>query len=87
MEEQQNNDKPHYLKHRERLRERFNKSGIEGLLPHEVIELFLTYTMTQKDVKESAHQIIKKFGSIKGFFEASEEELSEIKYFKDNAQL
>jgi DNA repair protein RadC len=71
--------------HRKRLRKRFLELGINGLLPHEVIELFLTFVVPQQDVKEEAHQIIKKFGSVKGFFEASDEELSEIKFFKEKA--
>ena len=80
-----NNLSSHNLNHRKRLRKRFLDLGIEGLLPHEVIELFLTFVIPQKDVKKEAHQIIEKFGSVKGFFEASDEELSEIKFFKEKA--
>lgn len=73
----------HYIHHRSRLRKRFLELGIDGLLPHEVIELFLTFVIPQKDVKNEAHQIIEKFGSVKGFFEAGDEELSQIKFFKE----
>lgn len=76
---------PHHLNHRKRLRKRFLELGIDGLLPHEVIELFLTFVIPQQDVKKEAHQIIEKFGSVKGFFEASDKELSEIKFFKEKA--
>lgn len=76
---------PNHKDHRKRLRKRFLESGIDGLLPHEVIELFLTFVVPQKDVKNEAHEIIKKFGSVKGFFEASDEELYEIKFFKEIA--
>lgn len=77
-------DLPHF-NHRERLRKRFLELGIEGLLPHEIIELFLTFVIPQRDVKKEAHQIIKEFGSIKGFIEASDEELLKIKFFKEKA--
>ncbi len=81
----ENQSLSHQLGHRKRLRKRFLEVGIDGLLPHEIIELFLTFVIPQKDVKNEAHQIIDKFGSIQGFFEASEEELSEIKFFKEKA--
>jgi DNA repair protein RadC len=76
---------PHYLDHRTRLRNRFLENGISGLQDYEVIELFLTFVIPQKDVKEAAKQAITKFGSIKGFFDADEKELTEIPYFKDKA--
>lgn len=76
---------PHYLDHRTRLRNRFIENGISGLQDYEVIELFLTFVIPQKDVKEAAKQAITKFGSIKGFFDADEKELTEIPYFKDKA--
>ncbi|MCX8106737.1 MAG: DNA repair protein RadC [Ignavibacterium album] len=75
----------YYNNHRGRLRKRFLEFGISSLLPHEVIELFLTFVIPQRDVKKEAHQIIEKFGSVKNFFEASDEELSEIKFFKEKA--
>jgi len=77
--------KQHYINHRNRLRKRFLEQGIYGLQDYEIVELFLTFVIPQKDVKQEAKEIIKKFGSIKGFFEADEEELKKIKYFKDKA--
>lgn len=76
---------PHFKDHRSRLRKRFNKQGIEGLQDYEIIELFLTFVIPQKDVKKEAKEVIKKFGSVKGFFEADESELLKINYFKDKA--
>ena len=76
---------PHYLNHRNRLRKRFLEQGIAGLHDYEIIELFLTFVIPQKDVKQQSKEIIDKFGSIKGFFDADEEELRNIKYFKDKA--
>lgn len=76
---------PHYFEHRTRLRNRFLEQGINSLQPYEIIELFLTFVIPQKDVKQSAKQAIEKFGTIKGFFDADEKELSQIPYFKDKA--
>lgn len=78
-------DEPHYHHHRDRLRQRFVQQGISGLLPYEVIELFLTFVVPQKEVKPAAKEAINKFGSVKGFFDADEKELSQIPFFKDKA--
>lgn len=80
-----NLNKPHYFDHRSRLRDRFIEQGIDGLQPYEIIELFLTFVIPQKDVKPAAKEAIDKFGSIKGFFDADEEELSQIPFFKNKA--
>lgn len=80
-----NSKKPHYLDHRIRLRSRFLEHGIDSLQPYEIIELFLTFVIPQKDVKPAAKEAIHKFGSVKGFFDADEKELSQIPFFKDKA--
>src|SRR4030043_237144 len=85
MSDKNNIPKPHYLDHRTRLRSRFTQNGINTLQPYEVIELFLTFVIPQKDVKPAAKQAIEKFKTIKGFFDADEKELSEIPYFKNKA--
>lgn len=80
-----NSHKPHFANHRSRLRERFNNQGITGLQDYEIIELFLTFVIPQKDVKQEAKEVIERFGSVQGFFEAEESELQKINYFKDKA--
>jgi len=71
-------DKPHYLEHRKRLRERFNKGGSEGFHDYELLELLLTYAIARKDVKPIAKELINRFGSLSGVLDASEKELNEI---------
>ena len=41
--------------HRERLRERFAKAGLDGFAPHEALELLLTFTIPRQDVNPLAH--------------------------------
>lgn len=67
--------KPHYLGHRKRLRERFQRAGSEGLNDYELLELLLTYSVPRKDVKPVAKRLIKQFGSFGGVFDASLKEL------------
>jgi len=68
----------HYVGHRKRLRERFQKVGAEGLHDYELLELLLTYAIPRKDVKPIAKKLIKRFGSIGGVLDANLEELGEI---------
>lgn len=78
-----NKNKNHYIGHRERLRKRFTLIGSHSMQEYEIIELLLTYVLPQKDVKKIAKELIEKFGSIKGIFDASEEELHKIPFIKE----
>jgi DNA repair protein RadC len=71
--------KPHYLGHRNRLRDRFLRSGFEGLADYEVVELILTLAIPRYDVKERAKALIERFGNLKGILDASPEELRAVK--------
>jgi DNA repair protein RadC len=71
-------DKPHYIDHRKRLRERFQKTGGEGLQDYELIELLLTYAIPRKDVKPIAKELIKRFGGISGVLDAGQKELEKV---------
>ncbi len=77
-----NKDK-HYLGHRSRLRNRLMKTGAEALQEYEIVELILTYVLPQRDVKPIAKKLLNKFGSIKGIFDATEEELKSIPFIKE----
>jgi DNA repair protein RadC len=54
---------PHYLGHRERLRERFRKGGADALGEYELLELILFRAMPRRDVKPLAKALIARFGS------------------------
>lgn len=71
-------DKPNYIGHRERLREKLRKAGAEGLHDYELLELLLTYAISQKDVKPIAKELIKRFGSFSGVLDAGQKELEEV---------
>ena len=67
-----------HMGHRERLRERFRKEGLENFEPHEVLEFLLTYAITRKDTNPIAHGLLERFGSFEAVLEAPEEELMEV---------
>lgn len=72
-------DRPHYLKHRERLRERFIKNGLDGFADYEIVELLLTLAIPRLDVKEPAKALITRFGDLRGILDAPLEELQKVK--------
>ncbi len=69
---------PHYLKHRKRLRERFEKSGVGGFHDYESLELLLTYAIPRRDVKPLAKSLIAQFGSLSGVLDANSRELASV---------
>jgi DNA repair protein RadC len=71
-------DKPNYIGHRKRLRKRFQRAGPEGLHDYELLELLLTYAISQRDVKPIAKELIKRFGSFCGVLDAGQQELEEV---------
>ena len=64
--------------HRNRLRERFARSGLDDFADHEVIELLLTYAIPRVDVNGHAHRLIDRFGSVAGVLDALPEELAQV---------
>jgi DNA repair protein RadC len=71
-------DRPHYLDHRKRLKERYERAGMGGLQDYEILELLLFYAIPQGDVKPRAKELLKRFGSLKGVLDADPGALREI---------
>jgi DNA repair protein RadC len=72
-------DAPHYINHRKRLRERFQKTGADGMHDYELLELLLTFYIPRRDVKLLAKMLISRFGWLSGVLDADQKKLSEIK--------
>lgn len=64
--------------HRQRLRERFLTSGLDGFHDYEVIELLLTLAMPRKDCKDAAKEALLRFKTLQGVLEASPRELCRV---------
>jgi DNA repair protein RadC len=69
---------PHYHGHRQRLRARFLKSGLDGFADYEVVELLLTLAIPRSDVKQPAKALIAQFGSLRGILDAPIDELRAV---------
>ncbi len=64
--------------HRQRLRDRFRREGLENFAPHEVLELLLFYTRARGNVNPLAHKLLETFGSLRGVLEAPVEQLTAV---------
>lgn len=73
--------------HRQRMRARIAKGGINGLLDHELLEYLLYPFVPRKDTNPLAHKLIERFGSLAGVLSAEAEELSEVSGMTYNASL
>ncbi|MDR0292251.1 MAG: DNA repair protein RadC [Elusimicrobium sp.] len=72
------NEKPSYLGHRERIKNKFLQNGLDGFMDHEALELLLTYAIPRKDTKPIAWDLIKKFGSLSAVLDAPLHELTSV---------
>ena len=55
--------------HRERMRSKYVRGGLEVLADHEVLELLLYYPIRRRNVNQTAHELLR-----------SEEHTSELQY-------
>ncbi len=69
---------PHYLGHRQRLRDRFMNSG-DAVPDYELLELVLFRSIARGDVKGIAKALIARFGSFSEVIAAPVELLAEVK--------
>ena len=72
-------EKPSYLGHRERIKEKFTAEGLKPFLEHEVLELLLTFSVPRKDTKKLAWALLNTFGSLNNVLDADNEALLKVK--------
>lgn len=65
--------KPRHSGHRDRLRERAAKGGIEALPDYELLEMLLFRSIPYKDTKPLAKDLLARFGGLEGIGAATHE--------------
>ena len=78
---------PSYIGHRQRIKDKYKKSGIDGWLDYEVLELILSYAVARKDTKPIAKELITRFKTINGVLDADREELKSVPGISEHAAL
>ena len=76
---------PHYVGHRDRLRERFTNAGPAALQDYEILELVLFSIIPRKDVKPLAKQLLMRFGGLLGVMSASIDDLKNVDGLSENS--
>lgn len=71
--------------HRQRLKERFVKEGLDNFQQNQVLELLLFYCIPRRDTNEIAHHLLQRFGSLSGVVEATMDELKKVPGMGENA--
>lgn len=71
--------KAHYLGHRERLRERFDKDNGQSLADYELLEMLLFQCFPRGDVKPIAKDMLAEFGNLTAVLNAKATQLQKVK--------
>lgn len=71
--------------HRERLKQRFLKEGLDQFTDIQALELLLFYAIPQRDINPIAHALLDRFGSLSQVLDASFEELKKVPGISDHS--
>jgi DNA repair protein RadC len=76
--------RPSYIGHRRRIKKKYEKSGIDGWLDYEVLELVLSYAIPRKDTKPIAKELLSRFKTINGVLDSDRKELQTIREISEH---
>ncbi len=73
--------------HRQRMRDAYLRGGADSMADHNMLELFLSLVIPQKDVKPLAYDLINTFGSLERVVSASPQRLMEVNGVGENTAI
>jgi len=76
-----------YIGHRQRIKEKYEKSGVDGWHDYEVLELALSYAIPRKDTKPIAKDLLARFKSLNAILDADIKELETVKGISKHSAL
>lgn len=71
--------------HRERMKQRFLRHGMDNFDDHNILELLLFFAIPRQDTNEVTHRLMETFGSLDAVFEADTEALMAVEGIGTNA--
>lgn len=71
--------------HREKMRQRYLKGGLEPFADHEALELLLYYAIPRRDTNPIAHALMERYGSLPAVLSAPVEDLQKVEGIGESA--
>lgn len=71
--------------HREKMRQRFLKGGLEHFADHEALEILLYYAIPRQDTNPIAHRLMERYGSLSAVLTAPVEDLKKVEGVGESA--
>lgn len=73
--------------HREKMRARFLRGGLDSFADHEALELLLYYAIPRQDTNPIAHALMDRYGSLSAVMAAPIEDLQKVKGVGESAAI
>ena len=73
--------------HREKMRARFLRGGLDSFADHEALELLLYYAIPRQDTNPIAHELMNRYGSLSAALAAPVEDLQKVKGIGESAAI
>ena len=71
--------------HRDKMRQRFLKHGLDNFAEHEALELLLYYAIPRRDTNPIAHTLMERYGSLSAVLSAPVEDLVQVEGVGESA--
>ncbi len=84
MADEKKQKNPH-AGHREKLKRRFMREGLDHFEDHNILELILFFAIPRKDTNEIAHALLDRFGTFSRVLEADIRELCQVEGVGEHA--
>lgn len=73
--------------HRDKMRQRYLRGGLESFAEHEALELLLYYAIPRRDTNPIAHALMERYGSLSAVLTAPVEDLQKVEGVGESAAI
>ena len=71
--------------HRQRLKNRFHRDGLDGFTEIQILELLLFYSVPRRDTNPIAHALLDRFGTLARVLDAPMDQLTKVEGVTENS--